>query len=146
RFAFTTVGDAMSCGVDTDGQMWCWGQDTSGKLGNGAAGNSDAPAAVLGLPGPVSHACAGAQHACAVVAGEAYCWGDNSQDQLGIPGPDLEQAGAAVDLGGASVRQLACGFVHSCALTDAGEVYCWGNNNYEQVTGSPEQASPAPAL
>ena len=52
------AGDRHTCALDDDGSAYCWGADTSGQLGNGAAGASGVPVRVQGLPVPpeaVSH-------------------------------------------------------------------------------------------
>jgi alpha-tubulin suppressor-like RCC1 family protein len=37
-----------------------------------------------------------------------------------------------VDIGGNAI-QLSAGGNHTCALTSAGEVRCWGQNNFSQL-------------
>lgn len=134
RFVATTIGDVMSCGAGVDGTAWCWGADIRGRLGNGAAGDADAPSQVLGLPAAAIDVCAGTDHACALVSGgDVHCWGGNPNGALGIAGPDLDRAGAPVELGGAAARQIACGLFHSCAITVAGDLHCWGSNSSGQI-------------
>jgi len=62
---------------------YCWGQNTSGQLGNGTTTSSSSPVAVGGglSFGSIS---AGALHSCGVTPGRvAYCWGGNQFGQLG---------------------------------------------------------------
>jgi hypothetical protein len=41
-----TAGDAHTCGLDDDMDAWCWGDDSSGQLGNGGT-NRDASVPTL---------------------------------------------------------------------------------------------------
>ena len=44
----------------------------------------------------------------------------------------------------AEISQVDLGEYHGCALTDEGNVYCWGNNNWGQVADSTELMFPIP--
>lgn len=77
----TAISDA--CAVLSDGTVACWGNNTTGQLGNGTTTNSFTPVAVSNLSG-VSTVCSGGSHACALLSnGTVECWGDNSGGQLG---------------------------------------------------------------
>ncbi len=88
---FTTAiaaGNQSSCAV-VNGNVWCWGNNQSGQLGNGTMGTqyaSSVPVQVTGLAGPaVSVSIGGNGTACAALAaGGMQCWGDNNYGQLGI--------------------------------------------------------------
>jgi alpha-tubulin suppressor-like RCC1 family protein len=74
----------------TTSVAYCWGDNSSGQLGNGTMTSNTMPSAVAGGLnfGTLS---AGGRHTCAVVlnnsispnAGAVYCWGDNTHGQLG---------------------------------------------------------------
>jgi alpha-tubulin suppressor-like RCC1 family protein len=74
----------------TTSVAYCWGDNSSGQLGNGTMTSNTTPSAVAGGLnfGSLS---AGGSHTCAVIlnnsispnAGAVYCWGDNSHGQLG---------------------------------------------------------------
>ena len=72
------------CALRADGAVLCWGDNHSGKVGNGATtGEVAAPSAVQGLPGPASSISVTGGHSCAAVGKDFYCWGSNSGGQLG---------------------------------------------------------------
>jgi hypothetical protein len=76
-----TAGGAHSCGVKTDGTAWCWGYNSSGRLGDGTTTDRASPTQV---PGSWSSLTAGYWHSCGVKPdGTAWCWGDNGYGQLG---------------------------------------------------------------
>lgn len=79
------------CARDSTGQVWCWGRDEDGQVGDGpaadvfCAGARCVPRArrVLGLDDAVDLSC-GTMHSCALREnGEVVCWGDNQFGELG---------------------------------------------------------------
>src|ERR1035438_10087305 len=85
--ASISAGGEHACGI-VNGDAYCWGEDFSGELGDGANTNSAVPAAVDTsgvLAGQtLAQVSSGYSHTCALnVAGQAYCWGLNSYGQLG---------------------------------------------------------------
>lgn len=75
-----------TCALLDDGSLWCWGGNTHGELGTGAATiSSTVPAPVLGLGADVTSVYLGPMHSCAVlVDGAVRCWGEDGDGQLGI--------------------------------------------------------------
>lgn len=131
-FLGVTSGDgaAHTCAVTTGGVAWCWGDNSYGQLGTGAAG---APATV---PVPVaggitffSVAGSGIGHSCGIAAsGQAYCWGDNSNGQLG-DGSTAQRLVPTPVLGGRRYLSLQTGWFHSCGATVVAGADCWGDAN-----------------
>lgn len=78
-----TAGDRFSCALQSDGEVYCWGANGSGQLGDGSEDPTFTPVKV-GLSGSANRLSAGASHACAALdSGEIQCWGANDQGQLG---------------------------------------------------------------
>ena len=74
---------AYSCGVTTSQQAFCWGNDVSGRLGDGTAGDTSTPVPVVGGLRFVTVS-PWFRHTCGLTPdGAAYCWGDNSNGALG---------------------------------------------------------------
>jgi alpha-tubulin suppressor-like RCC1 family protein len=141
------VGDEHACALRNDGTVWCWGDESNGKLGNGVAfGTTFQPQRVIGLTG-IAQIAVGANHACALRNdGIVFCWGANTLGQLGIGkgGPDDKNAAdqlAAVPLpvivfGGSyltTARSISAGASDSCVTDPHGYVFCWGDNAYGEI-------------
>ena len=119
-------GAEHTCALTSSGEVWCWGRNSNGELGNGEMGTQiTTPTRVPGINDATLLA-AGRRHTCVVRAGAAlWCWGDNEFGQLG-DGTTSDRATPAVVPGVINPRVVAASD-HTCALGDDG-VSCWGNN------------------
>jgi alpha-tubulin suppressor-like RCC1 family protein len=80
--SFGTFGDSV-CATTAAGDITCWGQGTSGQLGNMGASSSPSPVQVSGLTTGVTSPASGYDDACAVVACGVQCWGNGTLGELG---------------------------------------------------------------
>ena len=133
------AGEAHTCVVVATGTARCWGDNSSGQLGDGTTTNRLTPVLVQGVGNAIGIATGGAlgsSHSCAVIAdGTARCWGANGSGQLGTG--DATPSLVAVRVSGLTrAVDIAVGEFHSCALTANGLPFCWGFNGRGQV-GNP---------
>jgi alpha-tubulin suppressor-like RCC1 family protein len=130
-FAMVSAGSRHTCGVTPSGVAYCWGDNSSGQLGNGTTTNSATPVPVSGALS-FATVSAGGNHTCgATSAGVAYCWGDNSSGQLGN-GTTTNSAMPIVVAGGHMYAALSAGGRHTCGVTGF-TVFCWGDNSSGQL-------------
>lgn len=125
------VGSNHSCLLQPDGEVRCWGLNSSGQLGEGSTARAATSVRVVGLPaGGATTIAAGETHTCALSrAGQVYCWGANSFEQLGVPRSVRTQSNQALSVPGlpaSEVTSIAAGPDGTCALTDTQGVWCWG--------------------
>jgi alpha-tubulin suppressor-like RCC1 family protein len=127
---------ANVCAVDTDGQAWCWGDNTYGQIGDGTVGaQKNVPTAVSGGLKFISIS-AGGGHTCAIAAdSSAYCWGFNQFGQLGDGTEQNHSIPTRVAWTG-SFKEIVASLAHTCALQDNGDPLCWGSNQTGPL-GSP---------
>src|SRR5262249_29554741 len=81
------AGEAHTCALVADGTVRCWGDNSSGQLGDGTFAPKSTPNPVPNLFRVVAIAAGGtlgASHTCALTAeGAVFCWGANGSGQLG---------------------------------------------------------------
>jgi hypothetical protein len=76
---------AVTCGLTAAGQAYCWGQNDSGRVGDGTEERRLVPTAVSQRGVVFSAITVGGRHTCALEAGtgQPFCWGFNGSGQLG---------------------------------------------------------------
>jgi hypothetical protein len=147
-----TVGDGAACAV-ADSSVYCWGDNASGRLGDGSLNGSTVPVQVLtagaggsAMPADVAERVSTGgggpgsttAYACAITAARAYCWGSRENGRLGngvvssIPRlvPVAVNSGAWGSSTG--VTDVALGHHAACAVA-GGRAYCWGRALYGQL-------------
>lgn len=126
-----TVGDSHTCGLRMTGQLYCWGSDAHGKLGDGGTfRDRSTPVAVAGDITDWTSASAGGDHTCARRStGRIYCWGSDSRGQVGDGGSNTDRSAPVLVAGGATNwGAVSTGLSHTCARKTTGRLYCWGND------------------
>ncbi len=138
-----------SCAVAAS-QIWCWGSNDSGQLGDGSFVQkltADAGPAVQQLPngGVLGALAVGDRHTCAVVSGGVWCWGANESSQLGNGGTTNQSTAVQVQGVQNGATAVAAGALHSCAAVGTA-LWCWGSNDSGQAkAGNPSPGIVAPA-
>ena len=133
-----SLGLRHACAIRDGGDVWCWGTNVGGPLGQGDQVSLNYPA-MVNLPGPADEIVAGADVSCARVGDIAYCWGSNSSGQVGIGDPASNTDGcinfcrltpAPVRDGNdelfTGITDLHGGYLANCATRDDGTLWCWG--------------------
>jgi alpha-tubulin suppressor-like RCC1 family protein len=151
------AGDAHSLALTSTGQLYAFGSNEFGQLGNAANSGTElanpTPLAVTlpGASGPVVQIAAGASHSLALTStGQLYAFGSNRFGQLGTAGASGTLSPTStptrVSLPGASgpVIQIAAGAFHSLALTATGQLYTFGRNNFGQLGSENGEGTPNP--
>jgi alpha-tubulin suppressor-like RCC1 family protein/signal transduction histidine kinase len=132
-----SAGADHTCALASDNQVYCWGVNTNGQLGNNLTANSSSPVAVsmsgLLAGKTVNSIDSSYRHSCLVASdNQAYCWGLNNNGQLGnntitsssVPTP-VSTTGV---FAGKTIKSIASTMYHTCAIASDNQAYCWGQN------------------
>jgi alpha-tubulin suppressor-like RCC1 family protein len=150
------AGGSFSLAVTATGQLYAFGDNFLGELGNPinnlteevfVANPTPARVTLPGEVGPVIQAAAGAEHSLALTAtGQLYAFGGDQEGDLGFPpgrAPGLtpHPTPGLVTLPGASGRivRIAAGGGDSLALTSTGELYSFGSDYWGELGFPPRK-------
>lgn len=146
KFVALGVGGSHTCGLTAEGQVYCWGNNGFGQLGTLVDVTCPSGMWCSREPVPVSGAleftaiAVGGIHTCGLTtSGHAYCWGSNHVGQLGNPSvvKDSEfspRTSTPVPVvGEIRFALLSAGAENTCGITESGELYCWGSNQYRRL-------------
>jgi len=128
-----TRGDAVgrSCGIQSDGTLWCWGANQGAILGDGTDLNRQLPVRV-GDAGVWRSLAIGRSHACAIRDdGALWCWGGNGSGQLG--NDSTVGQSMPVRIGADTDWETVDADDHTCGIRVDGTLWCWGENESGQV-------------
>ena len=155
-----SLGWSFVMAMDADGNVYTWGYDNYGQLGNGTATGEHSTiyaADPARVPDPedtsktfkTTQVSAGANHAMAISQdGTLWAWGYNYRGQLGdgttTSRPSPTQIGKPTK---AKVTQISAGAYHSLAVDQSGTAWAWGwNINSQLGTNNSGFYQPTPTL
>jgi len=121
------AGDSGSMALTSTGQVWCWGLNNLGQLGNGTTGGYSAvPVNVSSISSISAIACGTSTRLALTSSGKVYRWGEvgnNVESNLPQSAPGLHTGTIAI----------ASGTQHCMALKSDGTVYTFGLNQVGQL-------------
>lgn len=135
---------AHNCALDASAQLWCWGNNNEGQLGDGinlAMGGRNYAQLVKTNSSTtlanVTAASLGLESTCAIASDKVYCWGLSLFGETGYMDqrsyPTVVDDASGIPFTGAS--QIGSGQRHTCALK-SGSVWCWGQGDQGQLGNS----------
>jgi len=153
------VGGAQdSFAIDSEGNVFAWGSNSQGQLGDGTNINQTLPTAVdmtgvLSGRNVVQLTIARGMNTTTTVdsEGNVFAWGWNGSGQLGngtIGGssniPTMVDSSGV--LAGRKIVQITSGHSHTLALDSKGNVFAWGSNPQGQFGNGTNTGSNVPIL
>ena len=145
-----TCASATSCAVLANGTMKCWGQGTSGQLGNGGISNTATPTNVLAnavglVLDYVRVASAGNAYQCSIRAnGAVSCWGSlgiflgNGQIEKHLIADPINLVGCL------RAQSLGLAGAHACVVASDGFPQCWGRKREGELGNDDERGGLGP--
>ena len=135
------AGRRHTCAVLEPGdEVHCWGRNDFGQIGADTTNfkHTTPRAIAMELDSVVVDARATLDGTCVLTElGALVCWGSNKADKLGLGGAvEFTAVPVALDIVAELPEravELAVGDAHICARTETGRVFCWGDDNFEQL-------------
>jgi alpha-tubulin suppressor-like RCC1 family protein len=125
------------------GQLYAWGYNLWGQVGNGTTTDASVPVKIKGLPAVVSVAGNDYNGLAVESDGTVWGWGDDTD---GVVGPGGSFQKSPVKLTGLpSATAVAVGLNQFYVLTSTGTVYAWGENEHGELGNGGTQDSATPA-
>ncbi|MDT5105571.1 MAG: hypothetical protein QOI25_3084, partial [Mycobacterium sp.] len=128
------AGGCHLLALDATGNVWAWGSNSAGQLGDGTTTDRTTPVQVLS---GVAAIAAGGQHSLAVKTdGTVRAWGANTHGQLG-DGTTSNHSNPTPVSNLTRVRAVSAGSDTSYAIRADGTAWAWGDNSTGELgTGS----------
>lgn len=140
-----SAGFFTTCVGTQESNSHCWGDNTSGNLGNGNNVQSSVP--VKANLSDVKHLSNGYAHSCTAGSNSFMCWGENGSGQLANSNTVSTNSPALVTSGAiptqSTPESTAAGFDHTCFLA-SGKVYCSGAGSDGQLGNGASVSSNIP--
>lgn len=133
---------SIACGVrhaalvTRQGEVFCWGEESGGRLGHKVDADISQPKLVEALANTIIELVAcGEYHTCALTSsGELYTWGDGSRS-AGLLGHGSNRSQwlprrVVGPLDGIRVSKVACGEWHMAVVASSGELFTFGDGTF----------------
>lgn len=122
-----------------DGEVWSWGFNGQGQVGDGTTTDREAPVRVgeAEFEYPIISMDAGRYHNIALdTAGQVWTWGGNYNGELGDGTEIHRSAPTKIDASAfdaAEIKAVGAGRKFSIALDETGQLWTWGDGGYGQL-------------
>lgn len=137
RWNKLSSGATHTCGINSDADMYCWGNNANGKLGRGSTGGDFTTPQLVSGNIKWRDVTAGANASCGIDdKSQLWCWGNNTGGRLGTGElTPTSNVPLLVREAGPWVR-VSVGEISSCGIKSDGSLWCWGVGT-NCITGQP---------
>lgn len=135
-------GELHTCAIASDIQVYCWGRNGNGQLGNNSTIDSNIPVRIYAggvlFDKTIKSLSVGDFHSCVIASDDqAYCWGRNSDGAIGDGTTTERHVPTHIDmtgvLSGKTIKSISAAEFHTCAIASDDKAYCWGNNLFGKL-------------
>jgi hypothetical protein len=121
--------------LTSSGEVYAWGENSKGQIGNGCNAEQLTPIKVNGFNDKriIMTSCGGSHSMALTESGRVYSWGYNYWGQLGIGNTINSNTTKLIDLNAIIIERISCGLCHSLLLSKDGVIYAFGYNYCGQL-------------
>ena len=126
-----STGEFHTAAVKTDGTLWLWGYNNSGRLGNNTVTNTSSPVQTISGGANWRLVGLGRTHSAAIKTdGTLWLWGYGGSGQLGNNELAFMPKSSPIQTisGGSNWLTLSSGWSHVTAIKTDGTLWLWGSN------------------
>ena len=131
-----SVGSYHTVAIDYDGNIYTWGRNNYGQLGDGTTINKSVPTLIT-LPNgnKAKSVSCGLYHTVVIDSeGNIYTWGYNNYGQLGNGTTINKTVPTLITLpNGNKAKSVSCGYFHTAIIDTEENLFTCGQNNYGQL-------------
>jgi alpha-tubulin suppressor-like RCC1 family protein len=129
KFRQVSAGPRFACAAQIAGRAICW---------QGCAkGNDPASCELPSPPDTFVEISTGRRASCGRREdGTVRCWASPEAYSLALESCTSQENCGVVNPKGRRFKQISSGFRHTCGITTQDTIYCWGNNEYNEL-GAP---------
>ena len=140
-----SAGVMFSGAVTNTGQLYMWGYNNVGQLGDGSVTATNAPKLIAAMSNVKKISC-GDSHVLAVKNDNTlWSWGNNTYGQIGTGTTSPAYYANPTWIASLpNVIKVAAGPMHSLAVKNDGTLWAWGYNGYGQLGNGTTGNSSAP--
>jgi alpha-tubulin suppressor-like RCC1 family protein len=132
-----SCGSSHTGAIKTDGTLWMWGVNGSGRLGDNSVANKSSPVQTVAAGTNWKQVSCGILHTGAIKTdGTLWMWGGNSYGQLGDNSTTNKSSPVQTVAGGTNWKQVSTSFYHTGAIKTDGTLWLWGFNGSGQLGDS----------
>jgi alpha-tubulin suppressor-like RCC1 family protein len=136
----TCCGVSHSLVLTNSGQVYAWGSNEFGQIGNERSDKNECQLIPIKVNGfneekVIQISCGGYHSMALTESGRVFSWGRNISGQLGLYYSVNTNKPLIVSLSNKiSIKKISCGSAHSLLLSCDGDVYWFGDNEYVKQT------------
>lgn len=125
-----SAGNCHSSAVKITGQIWSWGGNTCGRLGDGTTVDKCSPIREISSSTDWCSVSTGVFHTTAIkTSGQIWSWGSNVCGRLG-DGTTLPKCSPVREISSATDWcQVSAGCLNTAAIKTSGQIWVWGNGS-----------------
>ena len=132
KYKEVSVGYDHCLAIDEKGNLWSWGNNRNGQLGDGTITSKTSPIKILNGTKFIKISTGGYYSLAIDEDGNLWSWGYNGSGQLG-DGTTTSKTSPIKILDGIKFTQISAGENHSLAIDEEENLWSWGDNGSGQL-------------